>query len=118
VTVQHVALETRPADAGALVAFFGLLGFDEVEPPPTLTERARWVQRGATQIHVLFADDPVVPPAGHVAVVAPDYEATLSALRAAGHPVDERKPHWGSPRSFVTAPGGHRVELMAFPPRD
>jgi catechol 2,3-dioxygenase-like lactoylglutathione lyase family enzyme len=118
VTVQHVALETRPADAGALVAFFALLGFDEVEPPPTLTERARWVQRGATQIHVLFADDPVVPPAGHVAVVAPDYEATLSALRAAGHPVDERKPHWGSPRSFVTAPGGHRVELMAFPPRD
>jgi catechol 2,3-dioxygenase-like lactoylglutathione lyase family enzyme len=116
VTVQHVALEMRPADAGELVAFFVLLGFEEVEPPPTLAERARWVQRGATQIHVLFADDPVVPPAGHVAVVAPDYEATLSALRAAGHPVDERKPHWGSPRSFVTAPGGHRVELMSHPP--
>ena len=115
-TVQHVALETRPADAAALVAFFVLLGFDEVEPPPTLTERARWVQRGATQIHVLFAGDPVVPPAGHVAVVVPDYEVTLSALRAAGHPVDERKPHWGSPRSFVTAPGGHRVELMSHPP--
>ena len=115
-TVQHVALETRPADAGALVAFFVLLGFEEVEPPPTLAERARWVQRGATQIHVLFADNPVVPPAGHVAVVAPDYEATLSALRAAGHPVDERKPHWGSSRSFVTAPGGHRVELMSHPP--
>jgi catechol 2,3-dioxygenase-like lactoylglutathione lyase family enzyme len=116
VTVQHVALETRPGDADALVAFFGLLGFHEVEPPPALTERARWVQRGATQIHVLFADDPVVPPSGHVAVVAPDYDATLSALRAAGHPVDERKPHWGSPRSFVTAPGGHRVELMSHPP--
>lgn len=91
-TVQHVALETSPADADALVAFLGLLGFDEVEPPPTLTERARWVQRGATQIHVLFADDPVVPPSGHVAVVAPDYDATLNALRAAGHPSTSANP--------------------------
>jgi catechol 2,3-dioxygenase-like lactoylglutathione lyase family enzyme len=116
VTVQHVALETRPADADALVAFFGLLGFHEVEPTPTLTERARWLQRGATQIHVLFADDPVVPPSGHVAVVAPDYDATLTALRAGGHSVEDRNPHWGSPRAFAIAPGGHRVELMAFPP--
>ena len=115
-TVHHVALEARPADAGALVAFFALLGFGEVDPPPALAERARWVQRGATQVHVLLADDPVVPPSGHVAVVAPDYDATLGALRAAGHPVDERRPHWGSPRAFVTAPGGHLVELMSHPP--
>jgi catechol 2,3-dioxygenase-like lactoylglutathione lyase family enzyme len=115
-TVHHVALETRPGDADALVAFLAMLGFDEVDPPPTLTERARWAQRGATQIHVLLSDDPVVPPSGHVAVVVPDYDATLAALRAAGHPVEDRNPHWGSPRAFATAPGGHRVELMAFPP--
>ena len=115
-TVHHVALKTRPADADALVAFFALLGFEEVEPPPTLTERARWVQRGATQVHVFYAEDPVVPPSGHVAVVAPEYDATLAALRAAGHLVDERAQHWGAPRSFVTAPGGHRVEVMEFPP--
>jgi hypothetical protein len=24
---------------------------------------------------------------------------------------------WGAPRSFVRAPGGHRVELMEAPPR-
>jgi catechol 2,3-dioxygenase-like lactoylglutathione lyase family enzyme len=117
VTVHHVALETRPGDADGLVAFFLLLGFDEVDPPPALSKRARWLRHGATQVHVLFADDPVVPPSGHVAVVAPDYDATLSALRAAGHPVDERSAHWGSPRAFATAPGGHRVELMRFPPR-
>ena len=98
------------------MAFFALLGFEEVEPPPTLTERARWVQRGATQVHVFYAEDPVVPPSGHVAVVAPEYDATLAALRAAGHLVDERAQHWGAPRSFVTAPGGHRVEVMEFPP--
>ena len=115
-TVQHVALETRPGDADALVAFFGLLGFDEVEPPPALTERARWVQRGATQIHVLFADDPVVPPLGHVAIVVPAYDETLAALRTAGHEVTDRRPHWGAPRAFVAAPGGHRVEVMERPP--
>jgi catechol 2,3-dioxygenase-like lactoylglutathione lyase family enzyme len=118
VTVHHVALETRPADADAVVAFFVLLGFEEVPPPPTLTERARWVQRGATQVHVLYADDPVVPPSGHVAVVVPDYDQTLAALRAAGHSVEDRNPHWGSPRAFATTPGGQRVELMAYPPRD
>ena len=32
-TVHHVALETRPADADAVVAFFVLLGFEEVPPP-------------------------------------------------------------------------------------
>lgn len=115
-TVHHVALETTPADAGAAVAFFVLLGFEEVAPPASLAQRARWVQRGATQVHVLYADDPVVPPSGHVAIVVPDYDRTLAALRAAGHPVEDRNPHWGSPRAFATAPGGHRVELMAHPP--
>lgn len=116
-TINHVALETRRSDADAVVAFFALLGFEEVEPPASLAARARWVQRGATQIHVLYADDPVVPPSGHVAVVAHDYEANLAALRAAGHEVADRAEHWGSPRAFATAPGGHRVEIMAFPPR-
>jgi hypothetical protein len=58
----------------------------------------------------------VVPPAGHVAVVAPGYEATITALRAAGHEVADRARHWGAPRAFATAPGGHRVEVMAAPP--
>jgi catechol 2,3-dioxygenase-like lactoylglutathione lyase family enzyme len=87
VTLQHAAIETHPRDADALVAFFALLGFGEV-----------------------------VPPSGHVAVVAPDYEATVAALRAAGHEVADRAQHWGAPRAFATAPGGHRVELMAAPP--
>jgi len=116
VTVHHAALETRPSDGDALVAFFALLGFDEVEPPPTLRGGTRWVQRGQTQVHLLLTDEPVVPPSGHVAVVAPDYQAATAALRAAGHTVVDRAQHWGSPRAFATAPGGHRVEIMAFPP--
>jgi catechol 2,3-dioxygenase-like lactoylglutathione lyase family enzyme len=116
VTVQHVALETGDGDRDALVAFFGLLGFAEVRPPASLQGTTRWVQRGATQIHVLFAEEPVAPPRGHAAVVAPDYEATLERLRAAGFEPDPRREHWGAPRCFVRAPGGHRVEIMAAPP--
>jgi catechol 2,3-dioxygenase-like lactoylglutathione lyase family enzyme len=114
--IQHVSLESRPADAEALVAFFGLLGFREVEPPPPLRDRARWLQSGPTQVHLLWTDDPTYVPKGHVAVVAPEYDATVEALRAAGHEVEPRKEHWGAPRSYVRSPGGHLVELMSVPP--
>lgn len=118
-TLQHVALETGPGDRDALVAFFGLLGFAEVQPPASLQGTTRWVQRGATQIHVLFVDEAggaVIPPRGHAAVVAPDYDAALERLRAAGFEPDPRREHWNAPRCFVRAPGGHRVEVMAAPP--
>jgi catechol 2,3-dioxygenase-like lactoylglutathione lyase family enzyme len=114
--IQHVALETAPGDGPAAVAFWGLLGFVEVEPPSTLRDRAAWVERAGTQIHLLWTDGPSVPPDGHVAVVVADYAATLDRLRAAGHPVEARTEHWGAARSFTRAPGGQRVELMASPP--
>jgi catechol 2,3-dioxygenase-like lactoylglutathione lyase family enzyme len=114
--IQHVAVETRPADAPACAAFFRLLGFHDVDPPESLRPRAAWLQRGPTQVHLLFSDDPTIPPAGHLAVVVDEYEATLAALRDAGHSVDPRREHWGSPRAFVRDPAGHVVELMQFPP--
>jgi catechol 2,3-dioxygenase-like lactoylglutathione lyase family enzyme len=114
--LQHAALETRPADGDAAVAFWRLLGFHDVEPPKSLRERAAWLQRGPTQIHLLWKDDPVAAPEGHVAIVVDDYEATLARVRKAGYEVEERAQHWGAPRAFARGPGGHRVELMAAPP--
>jgi len=114
--IHHAALETRPEDAAACAAFFGLLGFAEVEPPASLAGRALWLQVGPTQVHLLYVDDPVIPPQGHVAVVVEDYEAAVEALRGGGHVVEPRPEHWGSPRAFAYDPAGHRVELMAFPP--
>jgi catechol 2,3-dioxygenase-like lactoylglutathione lyase family enzyme len=114
--IQHVALETARADGEAAEEFWRLLGFEPVDPPPTLRERAAWLQKGATQVHLLWSDDPMAPPEGHVAVVADDYAATIERLREAGHEVDPRREHWGAPRAFVRAPGGHRVEVMAAPP--
>ena len=114
--IQHVALETARTDAAAAEEFWQLLGFDPVEPPETLRDHAAWLQKGATQVHLLWSDAPVIPPEGHVAVVADDYDATIARLREAGYLVDPRREHWGAPRAFVSAPGGHRVEVMAAPP--
>jgi len=114
--IQHVAIEVREQDAEACVRFWALLGFERVPPPPSLAARAAWVQADATQIHLLFAEDPVIAAAGHVAVVVGDYDATLAVLREAGFEPAARARHWGSPRAFVRCPAGHRVELMAFAP--
>jgi catechol 2,3-dioxygenase-like lactoylglutathione lyase family enzyme len=115
--IHHVALEVRRADAGDAERFWARLGFARVDPPPSLAERTAWMEREGTQIHLMWADDPVAPPAGHVAVIAgDDYDAVLERLRGAGHEPEPRREHWGSPRCFVRAPGGHRVEVMAWPP--
>jgi len=114
--IQHVALETSRADGEAAQTFWRLLGFAPVLPPETLRERAAWLERGSTQIHLLWHDAPTAPPEGHVAVVVEDYDGTIDRLRSAGHEPEPRTEHWGAPRAFVRAPGGHRVELMAAPP--
>ncbi len=114
--IQHAAIEVRKDDVDACVAFWALLGFARVDAPPALAARSTWVQAGPTQIHLLYADEPVVAPAGHVAVIVADYDATLAALREAGFEPQPRTEHWGSPRAFVRSPSGHRVELMAAAP--
>jgi catechol 2,3-dioxygenase-like lactoylglutathione lyase family enzyme len=114
--LQHVTIEVTAAQVGDCVRFYGLLGFQEVEPPESLSGRATWVERDGTQVHVMPVDEPVVPPSGHHAVLVRDYEATLAALRAAGFDPEPRKEHWGAARSFVRNPAGHRVEVMAGSP--
>ncbi len=114
--IAHVALETTAAEGPAAAIFWKMLGFAPVDPPPTLIDRAAWLERDGTQIHLLWTDRPTAQREGHVAVVVADYAATLDRLRAAGYEVQPRTEHWGSPRAFARAPGGHRVELMARPP--
>ncbi len=114
--LQHVALEVRPGQVQACADFYRLLGFEEVEPPETLADRTTWVEREGTQIHLLNTDEPTVLPSGHLAVVAEDYEATISALTQAGHEPEERSRHWGAPRAFAQDPAGNLVEIMAWPP--
>ena len=114
--IQHVALEVAPDRVDDCVAFYALLGFERVEPPESLRDRAAWVERGGTQVHLLLVEEPQTLTAGHVAVVVEEWEGTLSRLRGAGFAPEPRREHWGSPRAYVRDPAGNLVELMAFPP--
>jgi catechol 2,3-dioxygenase-like lactoylglutathione lyase family enzyme len=114
--LQHVSLEVRAEDAPQLAEFWGLLGFHQVEPPPALQGHVTWLERGPTQIHLLHTDEPVVPQAGHSAVVADDFDATLDRLREHGFDPGAADEIWGARRWFVRGPTGHLVEVMERPP--
>ena len=82
--LQHVSLEVRPDQVRDCVAFWELLGFTEIEPPPILRDRFTWVERDGTHIHLVPVDDPAVPKEGHTAIVAPEGETTVQTLREHG----------------------------------
>jgi catechol 2,3-dioxygenase-like lactoylglutathione lyase family enzyme len=115
--LQHVTLEVPPDRVRACVAFWALIGFAEMTPPPTLRGHYTWVEREGTQIHLAPREDPSAPARrGHVAVVAPDYEAVLRRLADAGFELSAGSNAWDAPRTFVRDPAGHRVEIMSAPP--
>jgi catechol 2,3-dioxygenase-like lactoylglutathione lyase family enzyme len=114
--LHHVGIEIAPAEREPAVEFWQLLGFSLVEPPTALADAFTWLERDGTQIHLKHTDAPSVPARGHIAVVAPDFERTVAALRERGFEMRRGREHWGEPRVHTVAPGGHRVELMAAPP--
>ena len=114
--LQHAGIEIAPEDVDRAVEFFAALGFERVQPPPALAEGFTWVEREGTQVHLMHEPRPTVPPRAHLAVVVPDFDAAVERLRGLGFEVGAGRPHWGAARAHTIAPGGHRVELMAFPP--
>jgi catechol 2,3-dioxygenase-like lactoylglutathione lyase family enzyme len=113
--LQHVSIEVRPDQVEACVAFWALLGFEQVEPPESL-RRFTWVERAGTQIHLMPFDDPVTTARGHAAVVVEDYDGALDRLRQHGFEPRPGSNAWGAPRSFVRDPAGNHVEVMAEAP--
>jgi hypothetical protein len=113
--LHHVGIEVSPAEVEAVARFFELIGFERVAPPPSLAEYT-WLEREGTQIHLMPQEKPAVPSPGHIALIAPDFDAAVAHLREQGFSVEAKREHWGQPRALATAPGGHRVELMAAPP--
>jgi catechol 2,3-dioxygenase-like lactoylglutathione lyase family enzyme len=114
--LQHVTLEVTQAQVRDCVAFWELLGFSQMEPPPLLRDRFTWVEREGTQIHLVPVDSPIVAHEGHVAVVADDYDAALARLSERGFELREGSNAWNAARTFVRDPAGHRVEVMSKPP--
>ena len=114
--LQHVTLEVRPDEVRRCVDFWLLLGFEEIPAPPALRHEFTWVQRAATQIHLVAVETPAVAQRGHVAVVAPGFEAAVRRLADAGFDPQPGSNAWNAPRWFVHDPAGHRVEVMSAPP--
>jgi len=114
--LHHVGIELHPANVERTVELFVLLGFERVEPPPALADGFTWLERDGTQVHLMHDEDPTVPERGHLAVVVPDFEATLERLHEHGFETRPGREHWGARRAHLLAPGGHRVELMAAAP--
>jgi hypothetical protein len=114
--LHHTGIEIRPAEVERAVVLFELVGFTRVSPPPTLADDFTWVERNGTQIHLMHVDDPTVPPAGHVALIVPDFASALDRLRDAGFDLRPGREHWGAARTNVYLEGGQRIELMAAPP--
>jgi catechol 2,3-dioxygenase-like lactoylglutathione lyase family enzyme len=124
--IQHVTRAIPPSLLDDCVRFYGLLGLHEVPVPDSLAGRAVWLEPAAApadpgrrapvvQLHLMPAAD-AQPAAGHVAFVLADYEATIALLTDAGHEVEPRAEHWGSPRAYVRDPASNLVELMAHAP--
>jgi catechol 2,3-dioxygenase-like lactoylglutathione lyase family enzyme len=114
--LQHVTLEVRPDEVRRCVDFWALLGFEEIPAPPALRDEFTWVQRAATQIHLVASEALAVAERGHVAVLAADYDATVRRLDAAGFAPEPGLRAWEGDRVFVRDPAGHRVEIMETAP--
>ena len=114
--LHHVSLEVPPEDADRSIEFRSLLGCKEVPAADVLGDSVRWLERDATQIHLILTEAHTAPQLGHAAVVAPDHAEAKQRLRDSGFQVEDTRQLWGADRAFAIAPGGHRVELMAAPP--
>jgi catechol 2,3-dioxygenase-like lactoylglutathione lyase family enzyme len=114
--LHHVSLEVPPAEADRSIEFWSLLGFEEVPAADVLGDAVRWLEHDGTQIHLILTENHTAPALGHAAVVASDHAEAKQRLRDAGFQVEDTRQLWGADRAFAIAPGGHRVELMAFPP--
>ena len=114
--LHHVSLEVAPDVSEDECRFLTAVGFFEVPVPEALGGGYAWFESNGTQIHLMHTDDPVVPARGHVAMVAPDLDATVERLRAAGFEVRPGRELWGEKRAKAVSPAGHKVELMAASP--
>ncbi len=115
--LHHASLEVPPGEAERFAELLEVVGFAATPAPAPLGDSVRWFERSGTQVHLILTAGATVPALGHIAVVVDDFAGALERLASAGFEVMEARELWGERRAFVTAPGEHRIELMAAAPR-
>lgn len=114
--LHHVSLEVHPSQADRFGELLRTIGFEPATAPGVLGDAVHWYERASTQVHLILSEAATAPVLGHAAFVVDRYEETIGKLRGSGFEINEARELWGAPRSFLLAPGGHRLELMAAPP--
>lgn len=112
--LQHVTREVSRSALSPCIEFYALLGFSRVETPAGIGDRAVWLARAGTQIHLCRATRRNLNPV--TSGSSSWYEGGILRLGAAGHAVEPRREHWGAPRAHVRDPAGILVEVMAASP--
>ena len=115
--LHHVTLEVSASDVERFAELLEAIGFESVPVPDALGEDYRWFEGAGTQIHLALTPEPIAPPVGHAAFVVAPLGPAVERLEKLGFVISERRRHWGSRRVLISAPAGHRLELMENPPR-
>lgn len=113
--IDHVQLAAPQGGEDEARRFYGeVLGMQELPKPPTLAQRGGvWFAGGAVQIHIGIEQDFHPARKAHPALRCSDYDAMLTALRAAGVEVREVDDIPGVRRAHIHDPFGNRIELVA-----
>ncbi|HEX6351351.1 VOC family protein [Actinophytocola sp.] len=107
--IHHVTLAV--ADVEQAVDFYTrVVGLRLRTDRPATAAAGAWLDVGGQQVHLVHADPP--PDRGqHMALLVPDLDAAVHALRAAGAVVTV--PLDAARRAFLTDPSGNAIELIA-----
>lgn len=118
--IDHIQLAMPPSGEEAARDFYlGVLGFREVEKPPTLAPRGGcWFVRGSVALH-LGVEEPFTPARkAHPGLTVSDLDAAERSLREAGAPIVPDASLPGVRRIYTSDPFGNRIELIEDQKRD
>jgi len=119
--LHHVQINVPQSRAAEARRFFeGLLGFEKMPRPASLTNARRdgmWYRCGDNEFHVFLASDGDFAEnhsSHHPAFLVDDLTILRARLESAGVEVEEAVPISGRERFFCRDPFGHRFEFLAF----
>ena len=112
--LHHVNVVVPPGRTDAVVPFYELLGLTRVpKPAEGVAAEGAWfdLPGATTQVHVSERDG-TPHPSQHFALAVEDLDATVLALRQAGHPWTPGSIVLGARRGMTADPEGNAVELV------
>lgn len=114
VRVHHVQI-TMPAggEVAARAFYAGVLGMAEMEKTDAPAEPGGcWFRRGELELHVTVEERFHPSRRTHPAVLVDDLDEMMTALRVAGHDIEQDELFPGHRRAYIHDPFGNRLALL------